>query len=295
MPSTRTRRKYQVGQALAACRVAAGRTTEQAAALIERTQSQVSKMENGYNLCVYTELTTLLNFYRVPEEQQTEIVALWREAKQDSRRIQGASAFFPKARAFLRAEADAKMARELQPHVVPGLAQTGNYAMAIHAAAQGIIDVTMSAEKVDVARLARQALLRGPNPLTFHALIDECVIRRIVGSRSVMVEQLEYLLTVGELDNVTFRVIPFEAGAYATSSGSFTVLSFDSPPDSVYLEYPGGGEWVDNREDIAKFTGKFDDVEGSQALTVVESVALIRERIEELRDDDNRKGMAQEH
>ena len=80
-----------------------------------------------------------------------------------------------------------------------------------------------------------------------------------------------------------FRVIREDAGAYGTMSGPLTILGFDDPedPNSVYLEYQGGGEWVDDQGDIEKFNLMFADI-AAQALPSAESAALIEARVREL-------------
>jgi hypothetical protein len=129
----------------------------------------------------------------------------------------------------------------------------------------------------------RKRRLHGPNALELTALLDEATIRRPIGGPYVMAGQLRYLLEVGELPNVAIRVIPFSAGEYGVMTGAVTILGFTQPdgPDAVYLEYPGGGQWIEKANDIAKFARTFDDAL-TLALSVEESAALIREGAEQL-------------
>jgi hypothetical protein len=150
-------------------------------------------------------------------------------------------------------------------------------------AASDIVDTSVGVERATAARLARQELLQGHRPLRLHALVDEGAIRWIVRDRSIMANQLRRMLVVGKQDNVVIQVIPVEAGAYGTMSGPVTILSFDDPEgtNTAYLEYPGGGEWVDATEDVEKFIAMFDRI-SAQALSATKSAALIRARAEEL-------------
>lgn len=283
MPGTWTVRKRKFGQALAQLRDAAGRTTEEAGSRLHRNASQISKVENGHNLCAYAEMAELLSFYGASDSERAEVETLWNDAKQDGRRIQGSSAVPPKFRAFLRSEADAATVRTLQPCTIPGLLQTGDFATAVMHAAHRIVDTSVGVDRATAARLARQQLLQGPQPLKLHALVDEGVVRRIVGDHSIMAEQLRRMLAIGQQANVTIQVIPEDAGAYGTMSGPVTILGFDDPQgtNSVYLEYQGGGEWVDDKDDVDKFIAMFNDV-SVLALSAAESAALIRARAEEL-------------
>lgn len=281
MPATQTRRKQRVGEALAALRERAGRTTTEAAELLQRSQSLVSKWENGILLCAFAELTALLVYYNATEQEHAEIVNYWHMAKQSSKRIEGASAVPQKFRAFLRSEVEASSVRELQPCAVPGLLQTGPYSVAVHKAAERIIDPLVGGERATVARLARQKLLHGPHPLMLHVLMDHGVIRRVVGDSAITSQQLRHLLAIGEQDNVTIQIIHEDAGAYGTMSGPLTIHGFLEPPDSAYVEYQGGGEWIDAKEDVRKYSEMFTDI-AAMALSTAESAALIRARAVEL-------------
>lgn len=277
--STQTRRKRKVGQTLLRLRDRSGCTTIEVGKKLRRPASQISKYENGHTLCAYAELTTMLLLYNATPEETAEAVSLWEDAKQDTTRIAHSSAVPAKFRAFLRAEADALSVRELQPICVPGLLQTADYAAAVRRSSP-LVDPSVKPDKAIAARIARQRLLEGENPLHLHVLIDVSVLHRCVGGREVMAEQLRHLLTSMERPNVTLQVVDYEVGAYGTMSGPVTIFGFGGDdPDSVYLEYPGGGEWVDDVSDTAKFAAMFENV-SAQALPAAESAALIKAQVE---------------
>jgi Domain of unknown function (DUF5753) len=119
--------------------------------------------------------------------------------------------------------------------------------------------------------------------LTLVALVDESVIRRKVGGAAVSRQQLAHLLVVAEQPNVTLRLVPFGVGAYGSMSGSCVIIDYPEPEpsSSVYLEYPAGGSWVDNPEDVERFASMFDDVT-ELALTPAETTDLIHEQIRAL-------------
>jgi hypothetical protein len=119
--------------------------------------------------------------------------------------------------------------------------------------------------------------------LTLQALIDEASILRVMGGRQVMAGQLRHLLEAMKLPNVTVQVIPFDAGGYGTMSGGAILLEFadEEEPDVVYLEYPRGGEWIENEEDVEKFSIMLEDTR-ALALSVEESTALIKAQLRKL-------------
>lgn len=283
MPSTQTRRKRKVGQYLARLRASSQRSAGEAARFIKRSQSQMSMIENGHILCPYAEMLALLAWYGATDDERDEAEALWDDAKQDSTRIEFSSAVPPKLRTFLRNEADAASVRELAPCVIPGLLQTAGYFGTIRTAAHRFTDRSVGDGKAVAARLARQKLLSGDDPLRLHALIDEGVLRRVAGDPAIMTKQLRHLETMARRDNIIIQVIRYKDGLYSTMSGPFTILSFDDPddPDAVYIEYAGGGQWVDDRHDVRKFLQSFKDI-SAQAARAHESALLIRALADEL-------------
>lgn len=111
-------------------------------------------------------------------------------------------------------------------------------------------------------------------------MLDESALRRLVGGRDVMREQLQRLLEVADLPNVLLQVIPFSTGAQpGTLAGPFVILQFPEPEDLdvVYVEansdqYPA---------DVQRFEKLFDNLRAS-AVSVPQTLALIRNVVKEL-------------
>ncbi|PPK67911.1 helix-turn-helix transcriptional regulator [Actinokineospora auranticolor] len=280
MPSTQTRRKRRFGQYIQGLRERKGVTAEYVAERLRKRASQISKVENGYYLCAYAELTTMLGLYDAKEEEIAEAVSLWDDAKLDPVRIEHSSAVPTRFRVFLRTEADATSVRELQHACVPGLLQTEAYARALEQSSPWLTTPDWQASGFVSAKMARQKLLDGPRALDMRAVVDVGVIRRVVGGVEVMTEQLRRLLELGQRDNIHLQVIDYDAGAYGCMSGPLIIFGFDgSDQDSVYLEYPGGGQWVEDATDTGKFAAIFEAA-STRALSAVESAALIRAQVD---------------
>jgi hypothetical protein len=64
--------------------------------------------------------------------------------------------------------------------------------------------------------------------------------------------QLEHLLQITELPNVTLQIVPFHAGPHAAAGGPFTILRFSEPdvPDVVYLEQLNSALYLDQPDDV---------------------------------------------
>jgi hypothetical protein len=116
-----------------------------------------------------------------------------------------------------------------------------------------------------------------------HCQVPLCVRALDEEDSGVLREQMAHLLVVAEWPNIDLRVVPFEVGAYGTMNGSCLIVDYPEPDamSGVYLEYPAGGAWVDNRDDVQRFTSMFDDVV-DLALSPADTTNLIHEHMKRL-------------
>jgi transcriptional regulator with XRE-family HTH domain len=271
--------KKRLGSFLRGVRGRADKTMDEAAAHLRVERPTVSRYENGEAFPVWSTVHMLLTFYGASEEVQAQAARLHEDAKDEPRSVR-LPAGAPKAyRKLVNAERDAVRERQLAPYVIPGLLQTRRYAQALEEAAHVFYKPDMRPDGVVTARMKRQKPLEGADPMQLHVLLDEAVIRREIGGSEVLREQLEHLLALAERPNVTLQVIPYIAGGYGTMNGSFIIVDY---PESetvpgVYLEYPAGGEWVDNADDVQRFTTTFDQA-AARALSLADSTHLIHQQ-----------------
>ncbi|MCR3731205.1 transcriptional regulator with XRE-family HTH domain [Streptomyces umbrinus] len=163
---------------------------------------------------------------------------------------------------------------------IPGLLQTRAYAEAVHRASEMRCAEREVQHMVDI-RMKRQELLQREEPPHIWCVIDEAAIRRSVGGRTVMHEQLRHLLTTSELPHVTIQVLPFSTGAHAAAVGSFAVLGGQTPElDVVYVDILGGGLFMEKPEELERYRLAFQYLR-AQALDLEASAALIQRISEE--------------
>lgn len=176
-------------------------------------------------------------------------------------------------------ESAADTIRSFEVGLVPGLLQTRDYARAILADVYG--------EHWDVfdrrweARLGRQRLHQRPRPPAMAFVIDEAVVRRVVGSPAAMRGQLEQLIAWGTLPHVDLRVLPFGAGAHHGLPGPFTVLGFTGGDDLDLLFREGIDRSSTSTEDpvaTRSYTTRFGMLQ-TQALGPDATATLLREAI----------------
>lgn len=109
---------------------------------------------------------------------------------------------------------------------IPGLLQTPEHARALLESWQPAYSPEDLERRV-AARVARRSVYdRSPAPaLSF--VLEEATLRRKVGGTMVRRQQLERLLEVGRLNNVTLQVMPMDSAPHPGMSGRIEVLKFE--------------------------------------------------------------------
>jgi Domain of unknown function (DUF5753) len=109
------------------------------------------------------------------------------------------------------------------------------------------------------------------------------VIRRMVGSRAIMHDQLQRLVTASEAPNITLQVLPFSAGAHAAMDSPFRILGFSEPADAdiAYVEYATGSLYLEQPAEVARYRLMFDHLRVA-ALPVEDSRRLLTRAADEL-------------
>ena len=222
----------------------------------------------------------LLDLYGVPAAQREEVLSLVREARQRGWWQSYADALPEPAAAYVGLEQDAASLAQYSAELVPGLLQTEDYARAIRRAGL-LADTDETTERWLAVRTQRQARLHGDQALTYWAVLNEAVLRRTVGDAEVMHAQLQHLMEVAELPNVTLQVLAFDAGAHAAMDSSFTVIRFadQAAPDVIYIENATSVLYLEREAEVARYTLIFDHVR-VRALDPDRSLRMIAEATE---------------
>ena len=179
-------------------------------------------------------------------------------------------------RGYVELEAMATRILSFDVQVVPGLLQTEGYARAVLLAGRH-----PNIDELVAARLDRQRILAQQDSPLYWVVLDEGVLRRRVGGRDVMREQLKRLVELASSPRIVVQVLPYEAGAHAGVDGPLTILSFDESADSVYIEGIGSGQLITRPEEVARCHLIYDLVRAA-ALSPEVSAGMIAATMEEL-------------
>ncbi|MEE4595379.1 helix-turn-helix transcriptional regulator [Streptomyces sp. DSM 41524] len=170
--------------------------------------------------------------------------------------------------------------------VIPGLLQTRDYARAVHQARE-VRSPDDEIERMVDARIQRQGILDRDPALHLWIVLDEAVLRRDVGDREVMAEQMAHLHDMARRPNIDIQVLPFSAGAHAAGAGHFVILGRNderNPLNSmavVYIEMRRRGLYLDEAEEVTAYKLTFDYLR-SQAADASASLRLLAKARQEL-------------
>ncbi|BCB78996.1 helix-turn-helix transcriptional regulator [Phytohabitans flavus] len=242
-----------IGAQLRQLREERGLTRAEAGETIRASESKLSRMELGRVGFKQRDVKDLLTLYGVRDEAEREaLLARVREANAPSWWHPYSDVTPNWFQRYLGLEATAALIRTYEVAFVPGLLQTEEYARAVMSLSHspGLRDEVERRVKL---RLERQQVLTRPDPPRLWAVVDEAALRRPVGGRRVMRDQIEALISiVDKAPNVSLQVVPLAAGGYAVAGTPFTILRFPqaSLPDVVYIEQLSGALYLDKREDV---------------------------------------------
>ena len=253
-----TVRRRELGALLKAHRTAKGWTAEQVAERLLLSASKLSRLETGQRGASARDIRDLCDLYEVDDEQRRQLLELAREGKQ---RAWWQPLALPYS-TYVGLEAEATSICDYGLGIMPGLLQTADYARAVVRAAVPRWVPEVVEQRVH-GRMARQQLLRSEDAPRFEAVVDESVLHRVVGSPTVMQAQLEHLLELSDLPNVTLRVIPYEAGALPAGNNKFIILRFAQATvsDVVFIEGLTGDLYLDDPRDVEIYNTTFRTLE----------------------------------
>lgn len=258
-----TRGKRRLGRHVTPIIKRSGLKAEEIAKQVRCSKQSVYRLQSGDALPRLHLLLSMLGVIGATAEEREKAIELWEIADSDTTIIEFAEDLPVRYMRFRMDETEAVHERTLDMVIVPGMLQTADYAAALWSAARRLIRAERWEERAVADRHDRQELLRREeNPLALHALIDEAALRRVIGSRDVMVAQLDHLIRMAELPNVTIQVTPLNFGASGAYSGTMILLGYPEPdePDSAYVESMAGGETVSDDDSVAALSDVWESI-----------------------------------
>ncbi|MGH3932461.1 MAG: helix-turn-helix domain-containing protein [Pseudonocardiaceae bacterium] len=286
MGTTPTVRRLVLSNELKRMRIEADLTPAQAAEHLGCRVSKISRIELAQNDITASDAKMLAEFYGDTPEHIEILLDLARGQRKRGR-WDGYRAVYPEwFRLFVHLERYAATLRSVEVEVLPGLLQTDNYIRALHSDAQPIGPTDNLEDEVQ-ARKERQAILTRDNPPEVSFVLSESCLRRQVGGREVMAQQLDSLAEMARLHNVQIQILPFDARTFAGRIAyRFTLLRIPSPGitaplEFVYVESYDDARYLDALDAVAAYGTLWGRLQAA-ALGPVESLDIIRDAAAQL-------------
>ncbi|MER6619821.1 MULTISPECIES: helix-turn-helix transcriptional regulator [unclassified Streptomyces] len=254
-----------VGRLLKVCREAAGMSVPELAAALGYGEDMIRKIERGA---------------RIPRpecldraDQILKAQGHLRAFMEDMRKAR-----YPKKVRQL-AELEERSVEMLlySNHNIHGLLQTPEYARTLFEMTQPALtdDVV---ERETAARVTRQAVLRREPAPTLSFVQEQVTLERPYGGKMVLRRQLEHILEVAQLRNVTLQVMPTDQQEHAGSQGLIEVLKFADGTAMGRSDGAFNGRPVSSPKDLRILEMRYGMIR-AQALTPRESQAFIEQML----------------
>jgi transcriptional regulator with XRE-family HTH domain len=271
--SSPTVRMRQLGMELRRLRNRAGKSQEEAATWINKTDTTISKYETGARRIDVGNLRSLCQLYDVDAPLVAFLERLARESGERGWWADYGNTVPHWFADFLGMETVAAEVWTYESEHVPGLLQTQEY---VEAAAS--FSTHSDAERFTRLRATRQKRLVDDDPLTLRAVLNEAVVCRVVGGPDVMRRQVRHIIETARLPNVTVQVLPFSVGYHPAMVGSFAALRFpEAPMNTVYVEIKGGAIYMEKPPDVERYTATFERLTeialgGEETISLLEQI-----------------------
>ncbi|MFF4533126.1 helix-turn-helix domain-containing protein [Streptomyces sp. NPDC001407] len=146
---------------------------------------------------------------------------------------------------------------------IPGLLQTVDHARALF---QDVVPPLRAYEvehRLSYRMKRQQTLYREPL-IKYTAVVHEAALRMQYGGPAISRAQLEHLLEMSELDNVTLLVLPFGSGSFSGNGQPIDYVYGAVPQlDTVQLDVHHGCEFLDAEAELHKYRTVLDRLEGN--------------------------------
>jgi transcriptional regulator with XRE-family HTH domain len=239
-----------LGIQLRRLRESRGISAQEAARAIRGSESKISRIELGRNAIREIDVLDLLTYYGVGAVEREQLLSLAEQASRPGWWHRYNDILPDWFQSYVGMEEAATSIRIYEPQLVPGLLQTQQYAAAVLA----VCDIPLGeTERHVILRKERQRRF-SEGRLKLWAIVEETALRRPMGNKEIVRDQLRHLVSLSSKRNLTLQVIPARASVHAVPHG-FTILRFAEPdlPDVAYLEHLTSALYFDKKADVDRY------------------------------------------
>ncbi|MFE7720120.1 helix-turn-helix domain-containing protein [Nocardia rhizosphaerihabitans] len=278
-PTTIPRR--QLGRYLRDMRQEAGLSIQNAARLIERGTGTLQRLEKGEAGRIrFLDIQALCQVYGTTDKYPALEELAKAAASNDGEGLwwhEYSDAIRADFELYVSLESSASKLTIFRPDILSGLFQKASYARALDRLYYPAANEDELDQRWNVRVNRQRIITRRRTPVQVDLLLDETVLRRVVGDAWTMTNQLHHLADLPA--NVTVQVLPFTSGyPLGVAPGPFTVLEFDrvtGEKPTVYVEGYRGNMYYDKPEAVTQYRDTFSRLE-AQAMSPADSKQALR-------------------
>ncbi len=282
-PASPTVRRRRLAAELRGIRESKGRSGDSVAAALKWSPSKISRYERARTGLRPREVERLLDYYEISGPRRELLLALAQDAAQKGWWEEFADSLSEDYQQFIGLEHEAASIAIWHVDVVTGLLQTEAYARHIISSYSRVdpIPPGMIGRLVRV-RMRRQEVLNREG-LNVSVVLDESILKRRIGSDSVMYDQLQHLARAADRPNLALQVLPLDA-QHTVTGESFVIFGFGEDSDAmlqdvVSTEHLRNGFSLEGERETYLHRIAFQMLAGA-SLDPAESRALILETAE---------------
>ena len=265
-----------MGFELQRLRTERGMTCAQVGAAIGVSASTISRIETGRRPASSEDVASILTALKITGVERERLMEQ-SHRQNDPELVETTT---EQSRSFRHFETRAISITNFELFLMPGLAQTPDYARAVIAATQ--IDATDKVIEERVGRrMARQAILVRRDPPKLHWIVTELGLRQPIGGRPTMARQVRQLADFATRPNITINVIPASVVEHPGLMGSFVTFEFTGDPTIVFVEDRTTGLFLDDPDKVDLYRLTVEKLTAAAADSR-ESIDLMRSVAEDL-------------
>jgi transcriptional regulator with XRE-family HTH domain len=251
-----------------------GLTVEDVGRAMLCSATKISRLETGTRRASPRDVRDLCRIYGVTDQAEADkLMELARQSRESGWWTQYDE---PLLSPLLGLEQEAAAITQFSMYFVPAQLQTSDYARTLIRAVERKMQPEVLEQRVE-ARMRRQQLFEGDAPPRYRVLLDEAVLQRQVGGRAVMRAQLDKILDSAASGKATVQVIPFDAGAHASTDSNFSLLEFGEDLQQgpvVFLEGLFSNRYLERPTEIERYREAVEYLRDA-ALSLQDSASLI--------------------
>jgi transcriptional regulator with XRE-family HTH domain len=254
-----TARRMVLGAHLRRLRESNGISRADAGYQIRSSESKISRLELGRVGFKERDVTDLLTMYGVSDEEERQnFLGMVKDSNLPGW-WQSYGDVMPRwLDNLVGLEEAASRIQTYELQFMPGLMQTEEYARAVvsHGMPESLTD---ELEQRVAFRMRRQKILHRPDAPRLWAVVDESALHRPIGGVAVLRAQIDKLLELIAMPNISLQVVPLQTSGYA-AEGAFTLLRFVEAelPNLAYIEHLSGALYLERLDEVEPYSRALD-------------------------------------